>query len=166
MYDLGGIVGIGAHMKAEVSRQIAHVQVLRQIHRIHSTDATLSRDLDQVLHQRASEALVLPFISDGHGAFAGLAVRRRAVATGADDALGASFRNHRDEGDFVFGIDIGELIEQLLAGATHLPEKTESARLRRQPLQETAFGRAVLRRNGPDHDVAAVAQGLGPSQRC
>jgi hypothetical protein len=97
-----------------------------------------------VAHEQRSQALVLPLIGHGYGAFARFAVGPEGEPAGADEMLLALPRDERGECGFAPIVEVGELADQRVAWRADGAEEAQALRSRRKVFDEFALERSIF----------------------
>ena len=127
-------------------------------------DPLLAGARREQLEQQRPEAPPLPGVDDGDGRLGHAGPPREAHEAGDADAL-ARLRVQGDQGLVVAVVDLGQVVEHLVAQLRHGDEEALVARLGTEPLEPGAEQVAVLRLDRPDDDRGPVAQRVAGPRR-
>src|ERR1700730_13373913 len=161
MNDFAGIVDVNLAIEAKTFGQFAHAYIFGHIDRDHALDSTLACHLDQVAHEERAEALVLPFITNGHGTFTAFAIFGDAEAAHTDLSFLAGIVAQRDKRHVALVVEVRQFPDQIVPDRT-LAQEPIFPRLRRQALDECALQRAIVLADWTDQYTGAVAKFIVP----
>lgn len=153
-----GVLGVTNVMEVQMRCKLPHQVVVRRVGRMHCAQTTGSCRINQMLHQRSTQTLALPLVSNRDCKFAILAAGLCAEPCHSEFFLGQARTNTCQECNVSSGFEDRQLLQEFGARRAHRLQKSEAPRGWRKRLDEATFQCDIFHLECTNGDCGAIQE--------